>query len=272
MKQYYDKGTHVSFQHGFSIGFGFSEVDYMIATGAKGKKAHSAMIRKMFKGIYDDSEHFIACQEARIAMISTSLKTAETGYISRRMAYHFDDVIQENGIALDSQLKSKRICSVPNEFRHIENIGAYMVTVFMPPLTQKMLDSFHTAAVGESSTNTSHKFQQLLDCTSAEMIEIYSNEGIEATKNWIRHELQKEFMGLHKFWLDILSEYLVITGKPIGIGMTSLKKRVCYENDRKILPVFKLCKFGNALKHLEYAADKGISDDLTSFHSSELFC
>tara|TARA_Y100000389_G_scaffold203398_1_gene251702 strand:- start:2479 stop:4179 length:1701 start_codon:yes stop_codon:yes gene_type:complete len=271
MKKYYDKGTHVSFQHGFTIGFDFSEIDYMIKTGAKGKKAHSGMIRKMLKGIYDNNEHFLACQEARIAMISTSLKTADTGYISRRMAYHFDDVIQENGMAIDYQLNSKRICSVPNEFRHIKNIGAYMVTVFMPPLTQKMLDSFHTAAVGESSTNTSHKFQELLNCTSLKMIEIYSNEGIEATKDWIRNELQKEFVDLHQFWVDLLIEYILITGKPIGIGMTSLKKRVCYE-DTKVMPIFKLCKFGSPLKHLEYAVEKGISDNLTSYHSSELFC
>ena len=95
IKNAYENGCKYAYEYGFSVGFDFAEVDTMISCGAKGKNAHKTQIRKMLSGVYDENIHFQQCVEARIAMISTSLKTAETGYISRRMAYFLDDVCQD---------------------------------------------------------------------------------------------------------------------------------------------------------------------------------
>ena len=78
----YTQGCESSYMYGFSVGLDFSEVDTMIHCGAKGKTSHKSQIRKMLSGVYDETEHFEHCMEARIAMISTSLKTAETIYIA----------------------------------------------------------------------------------------------------------------------------------------------------------------------------------------------
>lgn len=276
IKKVYVDGLNTVFYNGFSPGFDFSEVDFMIKTGAKGKNIHKKKIRKMLQGVYNNEEHFKECQDARKAMISTSLKTADTGYISRRMTYHLDDVKQVNGICKDYNKMILHFPSkVPNKLRHIVNIGLYMVEVFLPPLTQKMLDSFHRAASGENSANNTHYFVSLINCTSAELKYEYETKGILMAKRKLFTLLNDFFeKDVHIFWIELLCDFMCITGELIGFGLTTLKKRVDVYNiyDETItIPILKYCKFGNPYNILKKAAQNEIYDNLESHHSRELF-
>lgn len=272
----YKEGTKFSYDIGFSIGFDFEDIDFMISCGAKGKTIHKTKIRSMLEGIYNDDEHFKACQEARVAMISTSLKTAETGYISRRLSYHLNDIIQDKNGKCKDRISNKYLLGIetlPKNVKHIENIGIYLVSVLMPPLTQKMLDSFHAASAGESIDNQTSYFDSLVNCTSPSLKEIFDIKGIHSAKDWLTNEFTKFFDGKIKdFWIKILVEFLFITGEPIGVGMTTLSKRheILFQTD-KISPVFKDCKFGNPLRILKKAVKKNYHDDLSSFHSRDMF-
>jgi len=276
IKNAYIEGLHNVFYNGFSPGFDFCEVDFMIKTGAKGKNIHKEKIRRMLKGIYNDEEHFEECMAARKAMISTSLKTAETGYISRRMAYHLDDVTQENGICKDYNKMILHFPSkVPNKLRYIRNIGLYMVEVFMPPLTQKMLDSFHRAASGESTENDTKHFVSLINCTSKELKIEYETKGILMAKRKLKSLLSKFFENdVHIFWIELLCDFMCINGELLGFGLSTLKKRIdMYQkfNDTITIPILKYCKFGNPHNVLKIAAQNEIFDNLESNHSKEIF-
>ena len=284
----YDTGCNNAFYEGFSVGFDFLEVDYMISCGAKGKNAHKEKIRNMLDGIYDNDTHFAHCQESRIAMISTSLKTADTGYISRRLSYHLDDVkiysTQKDGYLIKDydEWLLQYPTYIPDNIKHIRNIGLYFVSVIMPPLTQQMLDSFHTASAGETIEDKTHLFSSLINCTSKDLHQIYNTKGILFTKLWLFTKLNIFFeYKIQTFWLKLLVNFLCVTGKPIGIDMTSLTKRFqIYSNiqnkyfnseNYKVQPVFKFCKFGYVLKNLKKAAELNLIDDLSSNHSKEIF-
>lgn len=273
----YKDGCNTAYTQGFSVGFDFNEVDFMIDTGAKGKKKHKEKIRSMLTGVYDDNTHFKDCQLARLAMISISLKTADTGYISRRLPYHLDDVKQDKfGICTDLD---KMIIQYPTKLdsnvRHIKNIGLYLVSVIMPPLTQKMLDSFHTASVGESLENEISKFVSLINCSSIDLKDIYKTKGILYTKKWLFKEFDLFFKNdIKTQWIQLLVDFLCVNGERIGIGIHSLKTRIDkYTNFDETLniPIIKLCKFGTPYKNITRAAKKSYYDDLNSYHSVEFF-
>lgn len=275
----YKHGTQKAFDYGFSVGFDFHEVDFMVEVGAKGKGIHKEKIRSMLSGIYDNQIHFKDCQDARLALMSTSLKTAETGYISRRMAYHFDDIKQdEYGLCTDyDKMIIQYPPQTPEKYRHMKNIGLQLMMLLMPPLTQKMLDSFHSASIGESIENKTDYFVSLVNCTNQTLHEIYKTQGILSSKKWLYNELKAFFNdAFDDFWIDFLVDILCITGKPIGIGMTSLFKRfesyIQYDKNLNI-PIIKMCKFGSPIKFLKKmtAVVGGSYDDLKSNHSRELF-
>lgn len=276
IKAAYIDGCRCVFYNGFSVGFDFSEIDFMIKTGAKGKTIHKEKIRKMLKGVYNDEEHFKECQAARKAMISTSLKTAETGYISRRMAYHLDDVKQIDGITKDYHKMILQYPSkVPNKLRDLVNIGLSMVEVFMPPLTQKMLDSFHRAASGETSANNTNYFVSLINCTSIELKDEYETKGILMAKRKL-YNLFVDFFDndVHIFWIELLCDFMCVTGKLIGFGLTALSKRVdtyITFDETMTIPIFKYCKFGNSYNVLKKAAKNELYDNLESNHGREIF-
>ena len=277
LKKSYIQGCKYSYMHGFSVGLDFSEVDIMIHCGAKGKIAHKSQIRKMLTGIYDEDEHFKQCMEARVAMISTSLKTAETGYISRRMAYYLDDVCQDKyGVRDYGTMYIQFPSQIPHNLRHVKNIGLYLVTIFMPPLTQKMLDSFHAASAGETVVDHNATFVSLINCTSPELLNIYKTKGIIHAKHFLYENIVQFFgnIKIHSTWIHFLVDYLCVTGEPIGMSMTNLQKRIkMYQNyDKNIkIPVLKLCKFGKPFQNLMTLSENNTYDDLKSFHSYELF-
>jgi hypothetical protein len=296
VKEFYDIGCNEAYKNGFSIGFDFKGVDFMISSGAKGKTVHKEKIRKMLAGVYNNEEHFKSCQEARDAVISTSLKTAETGYISRRLSYHLDDVVRNSdGNCVDY---GKWLVQYPNrlpsEVSHIKHIGLHLVTVVMPPLTQKMLDSFHTVAAGEKLINETSLFNSLINCSSIELKSIFETSGLFIAKHWLFTQFQSVFKGdISDFWIQFLVDFLCMSGYPIGVGMTRLQGRLdaCnmlkqdsdeddYSDDDQNktkkdnlmeLPVFKFCKFGNPLKNLIRAAKNNVHDNLSSYHSREIF-
>tara|TARA_Y100000389_G_scaffold20892_1_gene17949 strand:+ start:790 stop:2565 length:1776 start_codon:yes stop_codon:yes gene_type:complete len=283
----YKDGCESAYEYGFSVGFDFKEVDLMIATGAKGKTIHKQKIRLMLDGAYNDELHFKDCQSTRLAVISTSLKTAETGYISRRLAYHLDDVkIDNNNLCVDC---GKMILQFPNHLPEkvmsIKNIGLHLVSVFMPPLTQKMLDSFHAAAVGESIDNQISQFQSLINCTSPELHHIYVTYGIIYLRIWLLEKLNTFFgKSIHEYWITLFVDFLCISGKPIGVGMTRLNTRIqqyhIFEQSlvdcddeviHTFIPILKYCKFGSPYKTILNAAKLELRDNLESQHSREFF-
>lgn len=274
----YKHGCAKAYMNGSSVGFDFKEVDRMIDVGAKGKKVHKEKIRIMLDGISDDDTHFEHCKDARIAMISTSLKTADTGYISRRMAYHFDDIIQnDEGECVEyGKMFIQYPNKTPQKLKHIKNIGLYLMTALMPPLTQKMLDSFHAASAGETVENKTDYFVSLVNCTSEKLKNIYTEKGILSAKKWLYDELVLFFddSKLDVFWIQLLVDILCVTGKPLGITMTNLIKRVeAYRSyDPTIhIPILKLCKFGSPYRNLMKFAQNGEYEDLKSNHAYEVF-
>lgn len=281
MHNLYRIGCHNSYLSGFSVGFDFKEVDYMIDVGAKGKSSHKEKIRSMFKGIYDNHTHFEDCKSTRLAVMSTSLKTAETGYISRRLAYHLDDVIQdENGLCMDyGKTYIQYPTGIPTYLHDKPQFGLYLVSSLMPPLTQKMLDSFHAASVGESIENHTGKFDSLINCSSPELLEIYSTKGILYTKKWLKKSII-EFFGenvVSDFWIQFLVDFLCVTGRPIGVGISKLGERMKQyakfntETNVQTFPILKYTKFGNPHRNILNAAKQNIHDDLKSNHSREVF-
>lgn len=193
------------------------------------------------------------------------------------MAYHFDDIKQDqDGLCTDYDMMYVQYPSkVPHKYRHIRNIGLQLVMTIMPPLTQKMLDSFHAASVGEKIENKTKEFVSLVNCSSVELNMVYKNHGILIVKKWMFKKI-KIFFGkaFDDFWIQLLVNILCITGKPIGIGMTSLITRCetyLQFDDTITFPILKLCKFGSPLKILEKMASKNSHDNLISNHSREIF-
>ena len=219
------------------------------------------------------------CQETRIAIMSTSLKTADTGFISRRFSYHLDDVKIEKNYVQDYNYY---IIQYPHQFEkdvsEIRNIGLYLVSTLMPPLTQKMLDSFHTASAGEKLVDSTSNFNSLVDATSNELKHIFITEGMFVAKLWLFDELTKFFSNkIQDYWIQLLIDFIFVTGRPIGIGMTKLDKRHHLYNlysdrqDYSTKPILKFCKYGKPFYYLKKAASEEIIDDLSSHHSRELF-
>ena len=282
LKLHTQTDVHFAYNYGFSVGFDFKEVDYMITVGAKGKTAHKDKIRTMLTGIYDNETHFKDCQSARIAVISTSLKTAETGYISRRLAYHFDDVsLDTHGNCKDYQTMLLHYPSkIPTHLHHIKNIGLYLVTVIMPPLTQKMLDSFHAASAGEQIVNNTAYFDSLINCTHPELLHTYKTQGILATKKWLFQSFTNFFdTSIEPIWITLMCDFLCITGEPIGVCQSKLTLRInkyrsfTHPSDynRVSIPVLKYCKFGNPYKNLIAFAHEQVYETLDTHHSCECF-
>ena len=278
-KKMYDIGLKNAYETGFSIGFDFSEVDLMVDNGAKGNSNHKIKIREMFRGSYDDGNHVEKCKLARIAMISTSLKTASTGYISRRLSYHLDDVKIDKGIIGEFGFFLSYPCIIPNEFKHLKNIGLQLVSVLIPPLTQKLLDSFHFAASGEEIKDETKFFDSLVNCSHNRINEIFVEEGIFAVKEWLLQQFKQFFDGfkIDSFWLCLIVDFLTVTGKPIGIDVFSLHKRHVeykkFDKDHSI-PILKLFKFSrpqSLLKMIQTKKDDVFFDNLESNHSRELF-
>jgi len=278
IKNMYEVGLKKAYVSGFSIGFDFSEVDFMVDTGAKGNLNHKTKIREMFRGSYNNTEHIAKCKLARIAMISTSLKTASTGYISRRMSYHLDDVkINHNGTIGEFGFLLSYPCKIPIEFKHLKNIGLQLVSVLIPPLTQKLLDSFHFAAAGEEIQDETKLFDSLVNCSHDRINEIFTEEGIFAVKHWLFNQVEHFFDGfkIDLFWIQLLIDFLTVTGRPIGIDLFSLTRR--HREYKKFnhvhsIPIFKLLKYSRPQSIIRLLQNEDIiHDNLDSNHSRELF-
>lgn len=289
----YMHGCSAAYEHGFSIDFGFSSIDTMIGCGAKGKTVHKERIRQFYRGIYDNDEYFRECQADRKAIIATSLKTADTGYISRRMTYHLNDVCHKNGQCVEDGKWYVRYGSSSEEepFTKVKNIGLYLVTVLMPPLTQKMLDSFHTTSAGDDLEDETSEFNKIINCTHSELLRMYNSEGIMSAKKWIYDKLVTFYDGqIDTYWIRLLCDFLCMTGRPLGMNTSHFKKRMASHalsqvsedefceygeapktHDTYETHVFKTSKFSNAYKHIHDAAKKKERDMLTSSHGRELF-
>lgn len=275
-KDAYEFGFKHAYASGFSIGFDFAEIDTMVDTGAKGNQNHKLKIRELFHGI-KTADMLLHCKLSRIAMISTSLKTASTGYISRKLSYHLDDVRIVNCNIQEFGFYTSYPTNIPREFKKFANIGLQLVSVLIPPLTQKLLDSFHFAAAGEEVVDETSLFNSLVNCTHPKITQIYTDSGIIQLNTWLFDQFTTFFddFNIDPFWIHLLSDFLTITGKPIGIDLFSLSKRhVEYtkfdrHHSTPILKILKFSKPTNIIKMVENG--RVVVDTLNSNHSKELF-
>ena len=161
----------------------------------------------------------------------------------------------------------------------MKNIGLQLVSVLIPPLTQKLLDSFHFAASGEEIKDETKFFDSLINCSHNRINEIFVEEGIFAVKEWLLQQFKQFFDGfkIDSFWLGLIVDFLTVTGKPIGIDVFSLHKRHIeykkFDKDHSI-PILKLFKFSrpqSLLKMIQTKKDDVFFDNLESNHSRELF-
>lgn len=281
MKHLYLTGTRHAYTSGFSIGFDFNEIDFMIDSGAKGKPVHKGKMRQMLDGVYDDSTHWEQCKQARIALISTSLKTAETGYISRRLSYHFDDVKlnPESHLLTDLNLWVIRYppLEIPASISHVKgitNFGLHLNSIIMPPLTQGMLDSFHAASAGETVNDNTSVINSILNCSHPELKHCFKISGIIAARRWIFNALKEFLPNINEYYIQSIVDFLCITGRPLGIQTNHLRQR--YElysrfDDSWKVPILKLAKFQAPYKIIQYACENNMRDTLDSYHSFECF-
>jgi hypothetical protein len=272
MKRSYEIGLQTSYFHGFSVGFDLREVDFMVDTKSKGNSNHKSKIREYLNGLRDEN-YFDEIRKCRVSQISTSLKTAKAGYISRRLAYHLDDVINEHG-----QLKDGKFIlptKIPDEFKHIRNIGLYAVSCITPPITQSILDSFHYASSGEDFTDATEELEKILNCSDENISVIYKEHGIDKVNEYLLGKLKQFFKRkVDEFWLTLLADFICIIGKPIGFSSSSLYKR--HQEYLKIdeehsIPIMKIAKFSSPLKIINESIKQDYMDNLQTNHSREVF-
>ena len=251
MKALYDNACEATFTHGATVGLDLRGVDALIDSGAKGKVEHKRRIRLFRSGVADDDAHFRECQEARLATISTNLKTAESGYIMRKMSYHAADIDldPEGRCILDDNYW---VLSFSKHFKYDgrRRLGLRMVCSIVPSLTQASLDSFHSAAAGQSVSALEENTKiamKLMDGYLGKSIA--AEHGICVYRLWLVEALCKTLPKVKRKWFELLADLITITGRPLGISLTALKQR-CMENKRHApryeLDYIKLCKFGNA--------------------------
>ena len=168
---------------------------------------------------------------------------------------------------------------------HIKNIGTFMVSVLMPFITQKMLDSFHASSVGEETRHTSQETQELdtlMNGNHPELERVYKKQGILMTKIWLQRKLSEFYNGkICVEWISLFVDFMCLTGKPLGISLHNLAQReemyqtfsqeMKYGNEIIEKNVLKIAKLTAPIKPLQKAAKQNATDTLSSFHSIEFF-
>ena len=267
-KKVYFIGTKHAFYRGSTVSLSLKEIDRLIDTGSKGSAPYKKRIREFTCGIQKNNL-LSECINSRNSIISTSLETARSGFLSRKLSYHLDDLIIVKNKLIDIQTVICEDIIIPHEFENVKHIGLTIVQAIIPPITQRILDSFHYSSAGININNDSIVLiEQLLFCKHPD---ISSFNDVKNLRKFFFQQFTYLFPNVHTFLIQILVYFITYTGKAIGFNKKDLilryKTTLSYKQQKK-LPVIKLLKFSDPKNVLKHTND--CIDPLDTCHSRDI--
>tara|TARA_Y100000389_G_C17469972_1_gene529494 strand:+ start:66 stop:2054 length:1989 start_codon:yes stop_codon:yes gene_type:complete len=272
-------GSEYLRERGFSVGYddllelpNCGSIRDLVDSGAKGKQQNIDHILEKYLPGLDEDAFFSHMQEGRVALVESSLMTAETGYLQRCLVKCLEDIII--GYYGDAHMcvkginmrVGKKAVDVIISFADVSNYalgtaaGIIIAQTIGEHSTQLSLDSFHRVGDEVSDEWTFNQLRKLLVGTHQQLNQIAKTYGIEAANLYISDILYNQIgVKLSETDCSIVADWMTWEGTISGMTSTTQARRTA--------SVLSRASFERTTQHLYLATANQEYDSLTTVSS-----